>query len=186
MSVMVRIEDFASYVKRDLDALDAYTAQLLLDGAEGLVTEYCGWHVSPEISEQVDVDGTGTAILPLPTLNLISLDSVSENGRLLDVAGIDWSVNGLLEKRHGGDWTGRRRGVSASITHGYAATPGWLVTMICALAGRAFTTSLGNVVQETAGGESISYARGGADAGAVSLAVMEMRMLDRIRVPSPI
>lgn len=186
MSEMVMLEDFAAYLKRDLDAFDAYTAQLLLDGAESLVTEYCGWHITPEVDEVVTVDGTGTAILALPTLHLVGLDSVREIGYPLNIDGIDWSTNGLLEKRGGYGWTARRRGVVAGITHGYADTPSWLLTLICSVAGRALMAPLGGVSQESAGGESVSYARpaaGSAQPGTVALDAVEMRMLDRIKVP---
>jgi hypothetical protein len=187
MSIVV-IEDFASYLKRDLGELDAYTAQLLLDGASDLVTEYCGWHITPVISETVTVDGTGTLIQTLPTLNLVSLDTIAENGRALDVSRIDWSANGLLEKRWVNCWTGRRRGIVAGITHGYAQTPGWMTTLICAMAGRAFNSPLG-ILSETAGGESITYTvprpptLATAPPGTLVLLAFEQRMLDRIRVP---
>lgn len=180
---LVSIEEFAGYLKLDLNTLDAYTAQLMLDGAIEAVIEYCGWHIAPVVSELVTVDGSGTALQPLPTLNLLAVDSIEENGRSLDVSQVDWSTNGLVEKRSGGRWTGRRRGVTFGISHGYAAAPRWLVTLICAAAGRAFNTPLGRV-QETAGDQSISYLGGrGAVAvppGTVLLLPFEQKMLDRL------
>jgi hypothetical protein len=192
---LLHIEDFASYLKRDLDELEAYTAQLLIDGAEAAVVEYVGWHIAPVRSESVTVDGSGTLIQTLPTMHLVSLDSVAENGLNLDVTRIDWSTNGVMEKRSGSCWTGRRRGVIPAITHGFGSTPGWVTTLICAMAGRAFGTSgeaggkSGPITQETSGGESISYAAPRtvtlvtAPPGVVVLMDFEKRMLDRIRVP---
>jgi hypothetical protein len=185
---LVTIEQFAGYLKRSLTDLDAYTAQLMLDGACEAVIEYCGWHITPVLTETVTVDGTGTPVQTLPTLNLVALDSVQENGVALDVARIDWSSNGVMEKRLGGIWTTRRRGVTAGIQHGYDVTPGWIVTMICAAAGRAFTTPLGRM-QETAGDQSITYSAPrsptaeAAPPGTVALLGFEKKMLDRIRVP---
>jgi hypothetical protein len=182
---LVTIEQFAGYLKRDLDEFDAYSAQQLLDGAAAAVVEYCGWHIAPVLTETVTVDGSGTRIQPLPTLNLISLDAVAERGRPHDPGWIDWSVNGLLEKRSGGMWTARRRGVVAEITHGYAATPGWLLTLICALAGRAYITPAG-IAQEAAGGESVTYAVSRTVPPAtVALLDIDRRMLDRIAIPRP-
>lgn len=184
---LVTIVDFSGYLKRDLSEADAYTAQMLLDGASGAVTEYCGWHIAPVVSETVVVDGTGTLIQTLPTLNLLSLDTLTENGKALDVSRIDWSANGLLEKRVG-HWTHRRRGIAAGITHGYELTPGWVATLIFAVAGRAFSSPLG-IAAEAAGGESIEYlaprtsALAAAPPGTVALLPFEKKMLDRIRIP---
>jgi hypothetical protein len=195
METLVTIEDFAAYLKRDLDAFDAYTAQLLLNGACDAVTDYCGWHIAPVLDATVVVDGTGTAIQTLPTMNLLSLTSVSEDGRALDVTGIDWSTNGVMEKRRGGCWTGRRRGVITQMGHGFATTPGWVITLVCAVAGRAIGPALaadarsGPITQETSGGESVTYSAPRtttlptAPPGTVTLLTFEKRMLDRIRVP---
>jgi hypothetical protein len=185
---LVMIDDFADYLKRSFNSVETDAAQLMLDGACEAVTEYCGWHIAPEISETVTVDGTGTLIQTLPTLNLVSLDSVSENGRALDLGLIDWSTNGVMEKRWCNGWTSRRRGIVAGITHGYQATPGWVTTLICAVAGRAFNSPLG-IGQETAGGESVQYTVprtstvNVAPPGTVVLLTVDRRMLDRIRVP---
>mgnify|MGYP001585447330 FL=1 len=185
MSSLVTLEEFAGYLKRDLDEFDAYTAKLLVDGAAEAVTEYCGWHIAPILTETVSVDGTGTRIQTLPTMNLVELDSVDENGLTLDVARIDWSANGVMEKRSGSGWTARRRGIIAGITHGFEVTPAWVVTLICAMAGRAYVTPLG-IVQESSGGESITYTgtrSGAAPPATVTLLPIDRRMLDRIRVP---
>lgn len=185
---LVTIDEFSGYLKRDLSDLDAYSAQLMLDGANAAVTEYCGWHIAPALTETVTVDGSGLLVQALPTLHLVSLDSVTEDGTSLDLTRIEWSNNGLMEKRSGALWTRRRRGIGAGITHGFAATPGWVTTLICAVAGRAFITPLG-IVQETSGGESISYSapRSGTGnvppPGTVALLPVDKRMLDRIRVP---
>lgn len=183
---LVTIQNFAGYVRRELDELDAYSAQLCLDGASSAVVEYCGWHIAPSVSETVTVDGSGTRIQPLPTLNLTALTAVTEAAETLDVTKIDWSANGLLEKRSSlCCWTNRRRGVAANITHGYAATPSWVATVIYAAAARGFFTTPG-VIQEAAGGESITYASSRAVStppGTVVLMDLEKKMLDRIRVP---
>lgn len=185
---LVNLVDFAGYLKRDLSEADAYTAQMLLDGAAGAVTEYCGWHIAPALSETVVVDGTGTLIQTLPTLNLLTLEAVTENGVSLDPARVDWSANGVLEKRSGGCWTRRRRGVTAGITHGYEFAPSWVATLIFAVAGRAFVSPLG-IAAEAAGGESIEYLAprtstlSSAPPGTVALLPFEKKMLDRIRVP---
>lgn len=180
---LATLEQFAGYLKRGLDQYDAYTAQQLLDGASAAVVEYCGWHIAPSVTETVTADGSGTTIQSLPTMHLTAVNEVTEVETELDVSTLDWSTYGVLEKQDGSWWTPRRRGVAAEITHGFAETPGWLVTLICAVAGRAFLAAPG-VVQEAAGGESVTYAQpvvGGG--GAVLLLPAEKAMLDRIAVP---
>lgn len=174
------VEDFAGYLRRSFDQFDAYTAQLMLDGAEGLVTEYAGWHIAPSRDETVTVDGSGATFQTLPTLHLTAVAGITEDGVDLDPDDITWSTYGVLEKRSGARWTGSRRGLTVDISHGFPATPAWLSTMVCAVAGRAFLGSLG-VVQEAAGGESASYAQPFPGAGgAVVLLAQEKATLGRL------
>lgn len=180
---LVTVEQFAGFLQRDLDEFEAYTAQQLLVGATALVREYCGWHIAPSATETVEVDGSGSAIQSLPTMRLTALATVTEAGTAVNVSDLDWSEYGVVEKHTAGWWTGRRRGVTAEITHGFDETPGWLVTLICAVAGRAFLAAPG-VVQESAGGESVTYAQSSPGAGgSVLLLPAELAMLDRLALP---
>jgi hypothetical protein len=185
---LVTVNDFAGYLKRALSDADAYTAQLMIDGAAEAVIEYCGWHIAPVLTETLTVDGTGLHVQTLPTLNLVQVNTVAEHGVNLDVTRIDFSSNGLLEKRSGQCWTRRRRGVIAEVRHGYESTPRWVATLIYAVAGRAFISPPG-VASETAGGESVQYtaprtsALSAAPPGTIALMQFEKKMLDRIRVP---
>jgi hypothetical protein len=182
---LVTLEQFATYLKQDTGQWDSNErASLCIEGASGAAVEYCGWHIAPRLTTSVTVDGSGTRIQPLPTLNLVALNTLAENGQPLDVNRIDWSGNGLLEKYGWEVWTRRRRGVVADIEHGYVDTPSWIVTLVCAVAARGFLTSPG-VMQESAGGESITYSTSKATAppGVVTLMDYEKKMLDRVRVP---
>jgi hypothetical protein len=177
---LVAAEDFASYLRRDLDEYDGYTAQLMLDGAIEAVVGYCGWHIAPSVTETVVLDGSGLTVQTLPSLNVTEISDVSELGNA--VGQVDWSTYGVMEKRNGGLWTDRRRGIAVTLTHGFAATPTWIVTMVCAMAGRAFLGSLG-VIQEAAGGESATYH---ATSGAVVMLPNERTMLNRLRLPEAV
>jgi hypothetical protein len=190
MTDLVDATQLAAYIKEDTATWNAARAQLCLDGAMGAVVEYCGWHIAPSLTADIVVDGSGTRLQPLPTMNLTALNTVVEDGSTLDVDQIDWSSNGLLEKR-GCDgrygaalrWTARRRGVAVNVTHGFTNTPSWVVTLVCAVAARGFLTAPG-VAQEAAGGESVTYATPGAlPPGSVVLSAVDKKMLDRIRVP---
>ena len=95
----------------------------------------------------------------------------------------DQTAYRIIERVDGGTWAPRLRGVTAAITHGYPTTPGWLVTLLAAVAGRALPGVLG-VAAESSGGESVTYDRVAAGtAGEVLLAPAEERMLDRLALP---
>lgn len=174
---LVDIRDLASYLRQDFDELDGYTAQLMLDGAIAAATEFCGWHIAPNVSETVVVDGSGTRLQTLPTMWLTDVDKVTEDGRILPANSVDWSSYGVLEKRDGGLWTSRRGGVEVRYSHGFDTPPAWLTTMICAVAGRAFLGSLA-IVQEASSGESVTYASSAR--GTVALLPEEKQMLNRL------
>ena len=44
--------------------------QLDLDAASDAIREYCGWNIYPQVTETITVDGSGTSVLLLPTMNL--------------------------------------------------------------------------------------------------------------------
>ena len=178
---LVQVDDLHTYLKltEEFTLAQEATAQQLLDGAASAVVEYCGWHIAPAVTATVTVDGSGAHVQMLPTLALSGVESVTECGVDVDADDYDWSKAGYLLRRSGA-WTSRLRGIVAEITHGHAVTPPWLVTLICAAAGRAWSTTPG-VAAESSGGESVTYAQAApGTAGAVHLLEAEYTMLDRL------
>lgn len=171
------LEQFAAYVQRDLSAADAATAQMLLEAVTDEIRTYCGWHIAPVATETVTVDGSGSEVQGLPTLHLVDLVAVSEDGTDLTVADVQWSAAGYL-RRPGYRWTTSLRGVVAEIEHGYAEVPAGLIALTCAVATRSWTNPAG-VTREQSGGESVSYAAADGTAAVSALTDQEMRMLDR-------
>lgn len=98
---------------------DDEAAQDAIDAVLASARRYCGWHVSPVKSDDaIDMDGPGGKVLSLPTLNLLSVSSVTELGVDLDVANLDRSRRkGTLTKPFG-YWTGRDGAIVATVTHG--------------------------------------------------------------------
>lgn len=177
------LDQFAAYLRRDLDDEDAYTAEMLLTAASDLIIDYCGWCIAPRTTETFTIDGSGVITLALPTLHLVDVASVVENDRALDVSAVYWSELGILTKARGGPWTTRPRGVVATVTHGYADAPSWVAHIVYALAGRVLNTVPG-VQQEMSGGEMVYYTTASTVLpGVVMLTDAERNMLDRIRVP---
>lgn len=92
------------------------------------VREYCGWHIAPEVDEEVTVDGSGCAVQMLPTLRLVNLISITNDGAA--VSNPEWSAAGFVR----GSWTCRLRGVTATMRHGYEDWPADLLGVLVELA----------------------------------------------------
>ncbi|OBB20610.1 hypothetical protein [Mycolicibacterium elephantis] len=118
--------DLERYTQGRLNKDDSETARLL-EGALGLARQYCGWPVTPEqVDVEVTVDGPRPWALELrlPTLQLNSITSLSEDGVELDVANdLEWSEDGTVVKKNRSFWTAKRRGIVAVITHGLPDGP---------------------------------------------------------------
>ena len=112
------------------------------------VRDYCGWHIAPEITETVTVDGSGTWAQLLPTLRLVDLLSITNAGDV--VANPEWSASGVVR----GAWTGRYRGVVAEMKHGYATWPSDLLGVMSEL---ATDTGKGRVSQVTNRAYQVSF-----------------------------
>jgi len=114
--------DLSTYTKGRLPDDDG--TQELLDAALSAARRWCGWFVTPvQTNTAFQVDGPGGRVLSLPTLNLITLSSVTECGVALDVTRLDKSQRkGTVEKYPYGCWTYRAGGISVTMTHGFTET----------------------------------------------------------------
>ena len=104
------------------------------------IRRYCEWHVAPEVTEAVTVDGPGGTLLALPTQHLTGLSDVTSDG--VAVAAPEWSTSGVVRS---GGWSRKLRGVAATITHGFDALPGDLESValeLIAASGRGGVSSV--------------------------------------------
>lgn len=108
----------ADYTQGRLVADDP-VAETVLAAALAEVRRWCGWHVTPERDDALVIDGPGSQVLRLPTLRLVALTEVTEDGTAVDVAGLEWSRLGLVRKTSGRFWTPRMGGVAVTMTHGF-------------------------------------------------------------------
>lgn len=66
------------------------------------------------------IDGPGSALLVLPTLRLVDLTGVVENGVTLDVAAdLYVSARGLVRKRSGARWSEHYGAITVTMDHGF-------------------------------------------------------------------
>lgn len=91
------------------------------DVARSVARRFCGWHVTPVLEDdEVMLDGPGSALLVLPTLRLVELTGVVEDGVTLDVAAdLFVSARGLVRKKSGACWSRNYGAIVVTMTHGY-------------------------------------------------------------------
>lgn len=95
--------------------------QVILDAALVTARRFCNWYVSPvQTAVVVTVDGDGGPVLSLPTLNLIAVTAVVEEGVALDVTKLDVSRRrGTVEKQSHRCWSRRGSAITVTMTHGF-------------------------------------------------------------------
>lgn len=113
--------DLNRYTKGRLPGGTDERTQDLLTAALAAARRYCGWSVSPvQAGVSITLDGPGGRTLSLPTLNLVSVTAISENGIAWDTTKIDISRQaGTVEKYPHGHWTSRKGGITVTMTHGH-------------------------------------------------------------------
>jgi hypothetical protein len=119
-------DDVAQYTSGRLAADNAETQRLLSAGLTA-ARRYCGWHVTRLIDEnddftpdEVTLDGPGSTLLVLPTLRLVELVSVTEDGVDLDIdTDLRVSARGLVRKRSGACWSWHYGSITVTMDHGF-------------------------------------------------------------------
>lgn len=121
------VTDVEAYTQGRLLASDARTATLLAASLSA-ARRYCRWHVTPQRSDTFTLDGPGNRVVVLPTLNLVSLVSLTEDAVTVDLTTVQWSTLGLVTKSPDSVWlsplwTSNFQGVVAQVTHGFDNAP---------------------------------------------------------------
>lgn len=119
--------DVATYTNDRLDG-DDDNIKLMLSAALQVARARVGWHVSPvKVNHAMTLDGPNSRILWLPTMKVVEVTSVEEDGNVLDVANISVSVGDgphqrrrqALRKRGRGWWTAEYGAIELVMTHGF-------------------------------------------------------------------
>jgi len=150
---LATVAHLANHLQRDEADLDEASAQLALDGASGLVRDWCGWGIA-HAEETFVVDGTGSRVLLLPTLRLVSVEEVRVDGTVLDPTTYTWSASGQLERAAG--WPRRFRAIEVDCTHGYDPVPDALRLVVLELAARSYKNPE-RLAAKSVGGVSYTY-----------------------------
>lgn len=161
----------------DLEGVD--NADEAARAATATVRSYCGWHVAPPLTETLELDGSRSSLLELPSLLVSAVSDVKVDG--VTVTGYRWSRAGLL--RYDGGWGAGWRSVEVTFTHGHAATPEDVRVAAIAAARRELVNP-DNLRSESGPGYSRVFTiPGTGEAYGVMLSKVEQALLSRYRVP---
>ena len=183
---IVTIDDLAQISAGQIDTGDE-TARHALDAVTRQIRNYCGWHIGPQRTETITVDGPGGFVLALPTLHLTDIAQISDAGTEIDDP--EWSATGDVRKPDGRPWSTRYRGITATITHGYDYAPE-VAAIVVELVAQAVNTPAGTAaVGERMGPFQFDPAATAAGArmaiGGATLLASQLAVLDHYRIQEP-
>lgn len=141
-------------------SLEATPAERLLQ-AEGLVRDYCGWHIAPERTVVKAVAGSGARELMLPSLHIVAVAEVIEDGNLVDASSYVVHEEGFLTRSAA--WETWGTGViTVTFDHGFGPTqvPPAVIGVVMAVAQRGVDNP-GSLVRVQRGPFSDTYSQSG-------------------------
>lgn len=175
------LPDFAEVP--DLTAYRDGEDEAIVRQAQAAVRRYCGWHIAPDYTQTLTLDGPGGRHLWLPSLHVNDVTSVTNEGAEVDlVDGVDWSKTGYLELRSG-CWTRRPRQIVVTLDHGFAEIPDELVEIVVSIASRAASSPAGAVEESTGPFRAKWSAVAPGVAGGLALLQHERDILDLYKLP---
>ncbi len=180
MSPLVSPDDWGDFTSSPApDNVDS-----LLGAASAEIRRYCGWSISLEVVEDLEVDTFGGPMLFLQTMRLNSIESLFLNGvEMVDSTDFSWSRRGVIRRLPVGVcWPKEFRSVVASYTHGYTNVPEEIQALCVGLVRRSWV-SLPGIKQKQVGGISLTFADSGGSSG-IALDEYEKCVLDSYALES--
>src|SRR5699024_10858350 len=180
--LIIDVDDLYDITNGDIEP-DA-NVERILAGVTVNVRNYCRWHVSPVITEDITLDGPGGYDLALPTLRLVNIETISDAGTTVDDP--EWSKIGNVRKPDGRPWSTRYQGITATIRHGFT-DPADLALVVAELVAQAVNAPAGTAgATEKLGPFSFTGAAAASGArysiGGASLLESQLATLDRYRL----
>jgi len=118
--------------KEELDQLSTIQVEMLIEMVDGLIEDYCGWHVLAQDYTDKKYNGTGLAQFDLkvyPISNVSSVTVSDSSGAVTDVTADILSIDdeGILYFKPGSatltSFTAGTQNVTVSFTGGYSEIP---------------------------------------------------------------
>jgi hypothetical protein len=119
------------------------------------VRAFCGWHIAPEVTETITRDGSGGPVIVLPTLRLVDLVSITNDGT--ELVDPEWSASGMVYAGTWSRWTPKFRGVVAEITHGFEEWPAELLSVMAEMAGGGASSEWAGVKAVASGPHQVTF-----------------------------
>ncbi len=174
MTPLATVRELEIHLQRDLDDPEAAEQSLTL--ASGVVRAYCGWTVSLDTTTFF-VSGDGSALLSLPTLNLISITQLAIGGTVIAPGASGYPTM----SRKGQLWRGigwpPHVDVQITCTHGFDPVPDLVKLVTLDVAARQLSNPEG-LVSATTGPVTRTYASG-SSGDPTKLSTLHSRLLDR-------
>jgi hypothetical protein len=124
----------------------------VVSSAAASVRREVGWHIAPAVQQTLKLDSIGGTLLVLPTLELVSVESVKDRSGKELVGWLDTQEANLFRAK---GWPAGPGSVVVALTSGYETCPPDILPV---LAERCQSANEANRVQtEASGGESITY-----------------------------
>lgn len=176
----------------DLELFQDSDPQTLIDIATAAVRRYCGWHVTPPLTETIILDGQGSGALMLPSLHVTEVALITENGLVVDDASYAVSVAGYVTRLTwwtGLDgfpvwldrpywWSNVPNSIEVTMTHGFESAPD-LAAVITGLVLRVQQAPAGGYVRQVG---QVAYQVPAGDGG-LELLASERERLNLYKLP---
>lgn len=129
----------------DLTAYGTFSEEIVHAAGQGIRRE-TEWHIAPQITETLLLDGDGSNTLILPTLHLVTVSAVRDvsGDTPAEVTGWRKSSSGILTLRYG-YWPVGSETVEVDLVHGYETCPAELLPVLARRCRDAGSTSAGQV-----------------------------------------
>ncbi|HEY9353816.1 MAG TPA: hypothetical protein VIP28_11220 [Nocardioides sp.] len=105
--------------------------QAVVDSAVAALRGDCGWHIAPEITETLTVNGSPDKTLILPTLLIVEITAIRDVSGDTPVVLTGWRMSsraGLLRREEG--WPDGFEVIEVDLTHGHTDTPADLLPAV--------------------------------------------------------
>lgn len=160
----------------DIPGNDLYSQKQVSDA---VIRNFCGWHVAPVIEETLTLDGSGAQRLALPSLRVEEVSRLVISGE--EIKTFSWSDNGWLTLPGGQHFPGEDRCVEVTLRHGFGYAPE-LAQVRQGLQTRAAMAPTGNIVNQRAGSQSVTYATSNGEVRGGSLLQQEQELLAKYKL----
>lgn len=145
-----------AYTKGKLKAVDLRVPAALAAVSRS-IRRRAGWHIWPLVTAHTLVlDGPGGTVLSLPTLKLVALTSIDDDGTALVPADLRISPStGLVKKRDGAAWSTEYGAITVVMDHGEEEVPE-LANLALKLVARGLASTMG-ATREQSGALSVNW-----------------------------